>query len=79
MDVTTQSPSSFEEALQQLEAIVESMESGNVPLADLLSKFEQGSKLVAQCEARLKEAELKIEMLKKTKEGTAAVPFPVER
>lgn len=55
------------------------MESGNVPLADLLSKFEQGSKLVAQCEARLKEAELKIEMLKKTKEGTAAVPFPVER
>lgn len=56
---------SFETALARLEAIVDSMESGGVPLADLLSKFEEGSKLLKVCEARLKEAELKIEQLKR--------------
>jgi exodeoxyribonuclease VII small subunit len=80
VEVTSQSPASFEEALKQLEAIVEAMESGDTPLADLLQKFEQGSKLVALCESRLKDAELKIELLKKSKDGSSAtVPFPVER
>ena len=52
---------SFESALTQLETIVESMESGDVPLAELLAKFEEGNKLLKVCEARLKDAELKIE------------------
>ena len=60
---------SFEAALGQLEAIVESMESGEVPLAELLAKFEEGTKLLKVCEARLKDAELKIEQLKKQKDG----------
>ena len=60
---------SFEAALGKLEAIVETMESGDVPLADLLAKFEEGSKLLKVCEARLKDAELKIEHLKKQKDG----------
>jgi len=60
---------SFEAALGKLESIVESMESGDVPLAELLAKFEEGSKLLKLCEARLKEAELKIEQLKKQKDG----------
>ena len=64
---------SFEAALGKLETIVESMESGDVPLADLLAKFEEGNKLLKVCETRLKDAELKIEQLKKTKEG--AVTF----
>ncbi len=63
---------SFEAALGQLEAIVESMESGEVPLAELLAKFEQGTKLLKVCESRLKEAELKIEQLKKQKDGSVA-------
>lgn len=63
---------SFEAALGKLETIVESMESGDVPLADLLAKFEEGSKLLRVCEARLKDAELKIEQLKKQKDGTLA-------
>ena len=63
---------SFETALGKLEAIVESMESGDVPLAELLAKFEDGSKLLKVCEARLKDAELKIEQLKKQKNGTVA-------
>ena len=60
---------SFETALTKLESIVESMESGEVPLAELLAKFEEGNKLLKLCEARLKEAELKIEQLKKSKDG----------
>ena len=61
---------SFEDALGKLEAIVESMESGEVPLAELLAKFEEGTKLLKICETRLKDAELKIEQLKKQKDGT---------
>ncbi len=71
---------SFETALIQLETIVESMESGEVPLADLLAKFEAGTKLLRICEVRLKDAELKIERLKKQKDGgTAFEAFETER
>ncbi len=64
---------SFETALGKLETIVESMESGDVPLAELLAKFEEGSKLLKVCEARLKDAELKIEQLKRLKDGKPAL------
>ena len=70
---------SFEAALAKLEAVVESMESGEVPLADLLAKFEQGNKLLKVCEGRLKEAELKIEQLRKQKDGVSFEPFEPER
>lgn len=62
---------SFETALAKLEAIVDSMEQGEVPLAELLGKYEEGTKLLKICEGRLKEAELKIEKLKKQKDGSA--------
>ena len=70
---------SFEDALAQLEKIVESMESGEVPLAELLAKFEDGNKLLKLCETRLKDAELKIEQLKKQKDGVAFEKFSTER
>lgn len=54
---------SFEDALGRLESILESMESGDTPLADLVAKFEEGSNLLKVCQAKLKEAELKIEKL----------------
>ena len=73
MDAKTKQSPSFEEALARLETIVESMESGDVPLAELLAKFEEGNTLLKTCEARLKEAELKIEQLKKQKDGTPAL------
>jgi len=63
---------SFEAALAKLEAIVDSMESGEVPLAELLAKYEEGSKLLKVCESRLKDAELKIEKLKKAKDSSAS-------
>jgi exodeoxyribonuclease VII small subunit len=70
---------SFENALERLETIVESMESGDVPLADLLAKFEEGNKLLKLCETRLKDAELKIEQLKKQKDAATFVPFETDR
>jgi len=53
----------FEDALERLESILESMESGDTPLADLVAKFEEGSTLLKICQEKLKEAELKIEKL----------------
>jgi exodeoxyribonuclease VII small subunit len=73
-----QSALSFEQALGQLEAIVDSMESGETPLAEMLVKFEEGTKLLKVCEARLKDAEMKIELLKKQKNGDVSFAgFPV--
>lgn len=72
MDDKNQQPPSFEDALARLESIVESMESGEVPLAELLAKFEEGNALLKTCETRLKDAELKIEQLKKQKDGSPA-------
>ena len=71
MDSDKTAKLSFEAALTKLETIVDSMEQGDVPLAELLGKYEDGTKLLKICEARLKEAELKIEKLRKQKDGTA--------
>jgi exodeoxyribonuclease VII small subunit len=60
---------SFEEALKKLESIVESMESGDLPLETLLAKYEEGTKLARICQTKLAEAELKIEQLEKTGAG----------
>ena len=59
----------FEEALQKLETIVEAMESGNLTLETLLTRFEEGTKLARVCQAKLAEAELKIQKLEKSAEG----------
>ncbi len=72
MDSDKTAKLSFETALTKLEAIVDAMEQGEVPLAELLAQYEEGSKLLKVCESRLKDAELKIEKLKKQKDGSAA-------
>lgn len=59
----------FEEALQKLESVVEQMESGDLPLETLLSRFEEGTRLVKSCHTRLSEAELKISQLEKNAAG----------
>jgi exodeoxyribonuclease VII small subunit len=80
MDSDKTAKLSFEAALTRLETIVDSMEQGEVPLAELLAKYEEGSKLLKVCESRLKEAELKIEKLKKPRDGGAAFePFESSR
>jgi len=60
---------SFEEALKKLETIVEAMESADLPLESLLARFEEGAQLAQMCQARLADAELKIQQLEKTAAG----------
>jgi len=55
---------SFEEELDRLEAIVESLEGGDVPLAQLVERYEEGMKHLKNCQAKLADAELRIEQLR---------------
>src|SRR5882672_731355 len=68
----------FEEGLKKLEAIVESMESGDLPLETLLQRFEQGTRLVKVCQSRLEQAELKIQKLEKDSSGQPVLK-PIEK
>jgi len=52
---------SFEQALEELKTIVERLESGRGSLDDAIAAYERGAQLKAHCEAKLKEAQLKIE------------------
>jgi exodeoxyribonuclease VII small subunit len=60
---------SFEEALKKLEAIVETMESEDLPLEVLLARYEEGTRLARSCQDKLAEAELKIQQLEKSVAG----------
>ena len=60
---------SFEEAVEKLEAIVEEMESDELPLDKLLVRYEEGAKLVKACEEKLQSAETRITQLEETLEG----------
>jgi exodeoxyribonuclease VII small subunit len=59
----------FEEALKKLEAIVEAMESEDLPLEALLGKYEEGTRLAKICQDKLAEAELKIQQLERNASG----------
>ena len=53
----------FEQALARLEQIVKALESGNVPLEDLIKLFDEGTGLVKLCTERLDKAEEKVKLL----------------
>ncbi|MGH7875283.1 MAG: exodeoxyribonuclease VII small subunit [Candidatus Binatia bacterium] len=59
----------FESALEDLELIVEQLETGELSLEDSLTAFEKGVGLVKFCNQKLSEVEKKIELLVKDKEG----------
>lgn len=74
-------PISFEEALKELEQIVERLERGEVSLDDAVAAYERGSELKQHCQQRLDEARLKVDKIRAKKasskaEGTA--PFDEE-
>ncbi|MBC2607466.1 exodeoxyribonuclease VII small subunit [Pelagicoccus albus] len=67
---------SFEEGLEKLEKLVSEMEDSKLPLDKLITHYETGNKLLAQCDLKLKEAEKKIEILKaKTESGPQFEPL----
>jgi exodeoxyribonuclease VII small subunit len=59
----------FETALEELESVVEQLESGDLSLEDSLAVFEKGVGLVKYCNQKLSEVEKKVELLIKDKEG----------
>ena len=63
----------FEKAMDRLEAIVEQMESGKLPLEDLIVRYEEGMNLVKVCQDRLTKAEQKIEIIARNSAGKPAV------
>lgn len=67
---------SFEAALAELESIVGQLEQGDVGLEQSIEVYERGTALKAHCEAKLREAEMKVEKItlgpSGTAEGTAA-------
>jgi exodeoxyribonuclease VII small subunit len=53
----------FEQALSELEAVVERLEHGELPLEEALKQFERGIELARSCQVSLKQAEQKVEIL----------------
>ena len=53
----------FEQSLDQLEELIEEMESGDLSLEESLSAFEQGIKLTRDCQGALAKAEQKVQLL----------------
>ena len=66
-------PDSFESAHARLEQILEQMNSKAISLEDSLKLYEEADKLIASCNARLTEAEQKIEVLIKNRAGALAL------
>ena len=61
---------SFEESLKKLETIVETLEKGDLPLEDSIKLFEEGTALSAACKIELDEAEGKVQVLIKQRDGS---------
>jgi exodeoxyribonuclease VII small subunit len=65
----------LEKSLEELEALVARLESGDLPLEQALKEFERGVRLTRQCQAALQEAEQKVEILLKKTEAAEPQPF----
>jgi exodeoxyribonuclease VII small subunit len=61
---------SFEESLTKLEEIVAKLERGDLSLEDSVKLFEEGTRLSADCRKQLEEAEGKVEVLVKQRDGS---------
>jgi len=68
----------LEKSLADLEVLVEELESGDLPLEKAMKKFEEGIKLTRGCQAALKEAEQKVEILLKSAGGEQLKAFEVD-
>jgi len=85
MDATTAQAApiadlSFEDALRALEEVVRRLEGGDVPLEESISLYERGEDLRRHCQARLDQAQARIESIVSGPDGraTGTAPFPGE-
>ncbi len=68
----------LEKSLADLEALVEELESGDLPLEKAMKKFEDGIKLTRACQTALKDAEQKVEILVQSAGGDELESFDIE-
>ncbi|EIT87324.1 exodeoxyribonuclease VII small subunit [Fictibacillus macauensis ZFHKF-1] len=71
--MTDQQPLTFEEAMKQLEDIVDSLEEGDVPLEKSIELFQQGMELSKTCHTKLQNIEKKMDVI--MNENGEASPF----
>lgn len=65
----------FEQALEELETLVEQMEQGDLSLEESLKQFERGVTLTRNCQQALKEAEQKVQILLENDAKLSTKPF----
>lgn len=65
----------FERSLDELEALVQKMEKGELSLDESLSAYERGVALYRQCQGALQQAELRVKLLSDLSDPDSAVPF----
>ena len=63
----------LESAIVKLDVILAEMEAGKLPLQELISRYEEGVKLVKLCQAQLQQAEQRIQVVTREAEGVFAL------
>lgn len=76
--MTAKKSVNLEKSLADLETLVDELESGDLPLEKAMKKFEEGIKLTRLCQAALKEAEQKVEILVQSAGGDDLEDFDVD-
>ena len=76
--MTAKKPVNLEKALADLESLVDELESGDLPLEKAMKKFEDGIKLTRNCQAALKDAEQKVEILLQSAGGDVLEDFTAD-
>jgi exodeoxyribonuclease VII small subunit len=71
-------PFNFEEAMKELEAIVNNMEQGEFNLEESIKQFEYGVGLTKKCQEALREAEQKVSQLSSNNDDGELAPFTIQ-
>lgn len=69
---------SFEQALKEFEAVVGRLDSGEVPLEEMIALYDRGAALKAHCDAKLRDAEEKIAKITTDAQGNPTGTAPLD-
>jgi len=76
--MATKKSINFEQSLETLEGLIQKMESGELPLEESLNAFEEGVKLIRECQASLSAAEQRVKILMEENGQAKLADFKVE-
>lgn len=77
-DVPPAAAPTFEEALGELEGIVQAMDSERLPLEELMTKYERGHQLLKYCQTKIEAAQQRIDVVTASRSGATLQPFTAE-